>query len=529
MCKCTSSYALCPILIYFLISGGIIRNLFAPVLSGGSTILCTAFDPNLFWDVVEEGRATWYYASPSMHLAILAEGENRPESLAKCHLRLVCNAAGGLLPSLAIQLKTCFKGTVLPSYGMTECMPISTPPLDYRLDRTGTSGLGCGPGIAILNEDNELIQTGQVGRVCVRGGPTFSGYLRGDTIDVSAFTEDGWFDTGDLGYLDKDGFLYMTGRGKEVINRGGELISPFEVEEAIISAASDESSPLFERITDTLAFSAPDAALQEVVGVVIVTPEGRTRPDLRELQTALKESLHSSKWPVVIVYMDAVPKGNNKVLRIRLGERLDMETLTENMKLSERHFEATCPPVNTGLGIKIPKSLCTTDLNLVSRTIRESLSVALDEYVCLHHHTGLPDVILAPKAGYATSQPSESILEYLWLDLRRRLNGYLIPANITYIEQTLPYNEDGSVDRTRLEVILKSYKKSADPAQSATEQKVRDAFAEILSYPVDEIASESDFFELGGDSLRYVHCFSSHLRSLLTYSKCWAAPFHIST
>lgn len=498
-------------------SGGIIRNLFAPVLSGGSTILCTAFDPNLFWDVVEEGRATWYYASPSMHLAILAEGEVRPESVSRCRLRLVCNAAGGLLPSLAIQLKSVFKGTVLPSYGMTECMPISTPPLDYQLDRTGTSGLSCGPGIAILNEDDEQIATGQVGRICVRGGPTFCGYLKGDVVDVSAFTKDGWFDTGDLGYLDKDGFLYLTGRGKEVINRGGEIISPFEVEEAIVAAAGDPSSSLYERITDALAFSAPHGALQEAVGVVIVTPPGRTRPDLRELQAALKESLHSSKWPIVIVYMDAVPKSNNKVLRIRLGERLDLEPLADNMKLSERHFEATCPPVNTGLGIKIPKSLCAIDLHLVSEVIRESLSVALDEHVQLNNHTGLPDVILAPKAGFSTSQPSDTIIDSLWADLRRRLNGHLIPTNIKYIEQCLPYNEKGTVDEERLEEILRSLKSVAAPAYSPTEQKVRDAFAEVLSYPVDEISSESDFFDLGGDSLRYDQAYF-FVDSLLTLS-----------
>ena len=96
------------------------RNIFAPMFSGGSTVCCSAFDPNMFWDVVEELHPTWYYASPSMHSVILGEAANRLDSLKKSKIRLACNAAGGLLPSLACQLRDTFNCVVLPSYGMTE-------------------------------------------------------------------------------------------------------------------------------------------------------------------------------------------------------------------------------------------------------------------------------------------------------------------------------------------------------------------------------------------------------------------------
>lgn len=227
--------------------GGIVRNLFAAVLSGGSTILCPAFDPNLFWDLLEENRGTWYYASPSMHMSILAEGEIRGDAVSSCTLRLVCNAAGGLLPALATRLKNTFSCTVLPSYGMTECMPISTPPLGYQLDRSGTSGIGCGPEISVFDEAGNRLPPGQVGQIQVRGGPVFSGYLEDGKINRSAFSPDGWFDTGDLGLLDQDGYLHLTGRGKEIINREGEIISPFEVEEAITIASQDTTSILYGR------------------------------------------------------------------------------------------------------------------------------------------------------------------------------------------------------------------------------------------------------------------------------------------
>lgn len=96
------------------------RNIFAPIFSGGSTVCCSAFDPNMFWDVVQDIRPTWYYASPSMHSVILAEAEARPQALEKSRIRLACNAAGGLLPSLACRLRDTFQCVVLPSYGMTE-------------------------------------------------------------------------------------------------------------------------------------------------------------------------------------------------------------------------------------------------------------------------------------------------------------------------------------------------------------------------------------------------------------------------
>lgn len=96
------------------------RNIFAPIFSGGSTVCCPAFDPNMFWDVVQEIQPTWYYASPSMHSVILAEASARPEALQNSRIRLACNAAGGLLPSLACQLRDTFNCIVLPSYGMTE-------------------------------------------------------------------------------------------------------------------------------------------------------------------------------------------------------------------------------------------------------------------------------------------------------------------------------------------------------------------------------------------------------------------------
>jgi acyl carrier protein len=390
-------------------------------------------------------------------------------------------------------------------------MPISTPPLNYTLDRVGTSGIGCGPEIAILDDSDDRLLPGQVGRISVRGGPTFPGYLKDGQIDKSSFNKDGWFDTGDLGSLDQDGYLYLTGRGKEVINRGGEIISPFEVEEAITISSQDAKSILFGRVKQVLAFSAPHDVLQEVVGVALVTSPTQPRPDVRDLRTALKSSLHSSKWPVVVVYMDALPTSNNKLVRIKLSERMDMLPITNDTTLPERHFEAVCPPINSPLSARISNVTCRLNLSAVLRVIEKHLDSKLEAHVAVGHHDGTPLVYLAPKEYSQNETSHADIIQQLQDVLRRALDGYLMPSSITLLKTPLPRDQDERIDDKALHTILKELKNSTPsfPA-SETEQKIRKAFAEVLGFDVDEISSNSDFFGMGGDSLS-----AGYLSSLL--------------
>lgn len=482
--------------------GGLVRNLFAPVLAGGATILCPAFDPNLFWDLLEERKGTWYYASPSMHMSILAEGEIRGDAVSKCTLRLVCNAAGGLLPALATRLKNTFNCTVLPSYGMTECMPISTPPLGYRLDRAGTSGIGCGPEICIFDDAGNRLPPGQVGQIQVRGGPVFLGYLENGNINKSAFSPDGWFDTGDLGLLDNDGYLFLTGRGKEIINRGGEIISPFEIEEAITIASQDTSSILHGRIEQVLAFSAPHEVLQEVVGVAIVTRKSLPRPDLRDLQMALKPLLHSTKLPVVVVYMTDLPTSNNKLVRIRFGERMDMAPLTNEMKLIEKHFEASCPPLNSSLNTKISNSICCLESAKVLDQVKLFMGVGIEAHVRNCHHDGTPIVYLAPgelPADIIAENPEIALLES---HLRNTLDAFLLPSQVIVLEAPFPRNNHAQIDEELFDAALRKLNESNySPSLSLTERLVRGAFSSILGFTESEISSSSDFFNMGGDSM----------------------------
>ncbi|KAK3952976.1 hypothetical protein QBC32DRAFT_388932 [Pseudoneurospora amorphoporcata] len=488
--------------------GGLVRNIFSPIFSGGSVICCSAFDPTLFWDVVQDHGATWYYASPSMHQMILDQAEDRPEALAKSRVRLVCNAAGGLLPALAVKLKETFNGAiVLPSYGMTECMPISTPPTDYKLDKPGTSGIAVGPELAILDWNNIHQPSETVGRICVRGEPVFPGYLTAEgQFDNSTFTPDGWFDTGDLGRLSLDGYLFITGRSKEVINRGGEIISPFEVENAIIAAAQDPESPIFNRVSQALAFSVRHDVLQEVVGAVLVTPPGAQRVDTRQLHQALKKSLQQAKWPSVIVYMDDVPKSNNKVLRIKLADRLDIPEVTDNSRYCDVHYEATCPPLNTPLSVSICSTVCNIDETTIYRSIAALLPLGIVHRVHQNPQSGGFEVYLAPKDESPEVSEFNKVVDLLKSKLPSLVPGYLVPHRFHILHSPFPAELGITPTREALESLL--YEQNNRPgtgdssATSNTASRVTRIMATILGLSAHEITADADFFDLGGDSLR---------------------------
>ncbi|CAI7605556.1 unnamed protein product [Penicillium pancosmium] len=473
--------------------GGIMRSILSPILAGGATICCPSFDPSMFWDAVQSPAMTptWYYATPTMHQMILGEAEHRPDAVRQSAMEFICNAGGGLPPTLALQLREAFNCSVLPSYGMTECMPIAAPPKNYTLDRPGTSGRIVGPEVAILNDGKPVSDRGTLGHICVRGSPAFEGYLTAEgEIDTSAFNEAGWFDTGDLGYLDSENYLYITGRSKEVINRGGEIISPVEVEDAVLTAAKHPGSPLYGRVTETLAFSVPDEVLQEVVGIVIVTPPGTPRPDIRQLHESLQPVIHQPKWPALVVYMDRVPKSNNKIQRIKLAERLTLDSLTPKTPLGDRHYEAVCPPNGTPLSTSISKQKCAVDHNTVRSTLGE-IAKGSQVHIQISERDGFAQAVL-----FVDNPDNYQLTPNV---LREQLEGYLVPSRITILKGPMPLDFYGKPDQTAIDEAIRA--RNSDGSLSPIQRRIREIFATALSCAPEEISAMTDFFTAGGDSL----------------------------
>lgn len=469
--------------------GGIVRNLWAPVISGGSTILCSGFDANAWWTLAMQLGATWYYAAPTMHHAILASKPAEVVPSQQLKIRMICNAAGGLLPSLANELRATFNCTVLPSYGMTECMPIASPPVTYQLDRPGCSGIACGPHLSIrdpLDIEKEL-PVGKTGNISVRGLPTFDGYevtVDGVTqMDTSVFSSEGWFDSGDCGHMDQDGYLYITGRSKEIINKGGEVVSPFEVEEAIMQACKD-------RVKQTLAFSVDHKVLQETIGVVIVSQPNQPRIGLSELQNSLRSHLHPSKWPFAIVYMDDVPKNQaGKPLRIKLGSRLGIGPLSDDVPALDRHFEAKTPSKETPLSRPIPCSRITVDVRAVQRACYRIPGVLDAAVVQQRDRAPMAFIQVQEDAGFDAADIDRA--------LGQILHGYVVPNPLHVFRQPL-IKTNGQYDFQAMESIVREQNAAS---MSQTSILVRDIIAKLLDLDSGSITDESDFFLLGGNSL----------------------------
>ncbi|XRM40171.1 hypothetical protein ABZX51_003491 [Aspergillus tubingensis] len=472
--------------------GGMIRSLWAPLVAGGMTICCSQFDPNLFWDVVEKYHPTWYYAAPTMHEMIVAEAAHRADAVKNCTITSICNAAAALPPNVAQQLQEIFQCPVSPSYAMTECLPITAPPQSDASNRPESSGLAVGPELAIFDTQHpqQRASTGSVGRICVRGLPVFPGYLNSDGLDRNSFSPAGWFDTGDLGHIDEDGWLYITGRTKEVINRGGETISPVEVEDAIMSAARDKSSNLYGRIKAALAFPTPHDVLQEVVGVALVIPADHTRPDLRQMHHALKGRLHQPKWPVLLVYMDDLPRSGNKLRRIGLSQRLGLKTLTDQVPIAERHYEALCPPVDTPVSEPIAQTRCEIDFPLVKTYITQVSG--LFNLILRTHADGYPRAILFRDATGGVS-PEEVLTR-----LSHLMHGYLIPSRLEILDGSIPRDTHGLIDEAAVQAKLRAFHATAT---SPTQQRVSDLFATALRRAPEDVTPATDFFESGGDSM----------------------------
>ena len=235
-------------------------------LSAGASVACTAgLDAPAFFDHLRTLGASWYTAVPTMHQAVLARARIEPNAAAGVALRLVRSASAPLAPPVLAELERLFSAPVLEAYGMTEgSHQICANPLPPAARKPGSVGLPAGPEVSVRGPDGSALPALARGEVCMRGDSVTVGYADNPEANEAAF-RGGWFHTGDEGYFDADGYLFLTGRIKEMINRGGEKIAPPEVDAVLLSHPS---------VAEAATFPVPDERLGEEVAAAVVLRAG---------------------------------------------------------------------------------------------------------------------------------------------------------------------------------------------------------------------------------------------------------------
>ncbi len=294
---------------------GLIAGVLAP-LTAGSQVFCTpGFNALKFFGWMDEAKPTWYTAVPTMHQAIVSRAAKNAEIIKRHPLRFIRSSSSSMPPQVIRELEAAFGAPLIESYGMTEAThQMASNPLPPGLRKPGSVGLAAGPEVAIMDSADALLPRGEVGEIVIRGPNVTAGYESNPGANAEAFAH-GWFRTGDQGVIDDEGYLSLTGRLKEIINRGGEKVSPREVDEILMDHPA---------VAQVVCFGMPHAKLGEEVAAVVVLREGAVAGE-RELQEFVARRAADYKVPKKILFMDEIPKGaTGKLQRIGLAAKLGL-------------------------------------------------------------------------------------------------------------------------------------------------------------------------------------------------------------
>jgi acyl-CoA synthetase (AMP-forming)/AMP-acid ligase II len=294
---------------------GLIAAVLSSLASGGSVYCTPGFNALRFFQWLGDANPSWYTAVPTMHQAILARAARNADAIAGAKLRFIRSSSASLPPTVMAELEKTFSCPVIESYGMTEAAhQMASNPLPPRQRKPGSVGISAGPDIAIMSPDGILVKADEEGEIVIRGPNVTIGYVNNPSANESAYAF-GWFHTGDQGTMDAEGYVRVTGRLKEIINRGGEKISPREVDEVLMDHPA---------VAQVVCFGVPHDKLGEEVGAAIVLREGQTVTE-QELRSFAATKLADFKVPRKVLIMDEIPKGaTGKLQRIGLAQKLGL-------------------------------------------------------------------------------------------------------------------------------------------------------------------------------------------------------------
>jgi acyl-CoA synthetase (AMP-forming)/AMP-acid ligase II/acyl carrier protein len=281
-------------------------------LAAGSSVVCTrGFNAEAFLGWLTEFGATWYTAVPAIHQAVLSAADRHKHIAQRSSLRLIRSASSTLAPKLLCGLEALFGIPVIDTYGMTEAASqIAANPLGRR--KLGSVGQSAGPEVAILDGEGRCLTSGERGEIVLRG-PTITRGYDNDAVATAAAFRDGWFRTGDLGYLDSDGYLFIVGRITDVINRGGQKVAPTEVEEVLLNHPD---------VVEAAVFPVPHPRLETDVAAAVVL-RADAKVTVLSLRRFARERLATFKVPGLIRIVQEIPKGaGGKIKRGELAATL---------------------------------------------------------------------------------------------------------------------------------------------------------------------------------------------------------------
>lgn len=294
---------------------GLIAATLSSLAAGAATFCTPGFNAFRFFTWLQEANPTWWTAVPTMHQAILGLAGRHEETIRKSRLRFIRSSSSSLPPQVMQQMEQVFGVPVVEAYGMTEAShQMASNPLPPGERHAGSVGVAAGPEIGIMDDEGALLAAGELGEVVIRGRNVTAGYENNADANAKAFTN-GWFRTGDQGFLDGDGYLRLTGRLKELINRGGEKVSPIEIDVVLMDHPA---------VAQCLTFAMPHPMLGEEVAAAIVLREGVLAAE-HELRDFVAARLAQFKVPRRIVFLEEIPKGaTGKLQRIGLAEKLGL-------------------------------------------------------------------------------------------------------------------------------------------------------------------------------------------------------------
>lgn len=291
--------------------GGLVDLLLAPLASGGRVMLAGSFDVVRFFDCLGRFAPTWFQGVPTTLRETCYFAGTRGIDVRGSSLRLIRSVAAALPPEWMREIENRFDVPVIQTFGMTEASPLITSTGLLPAERKpGSTGKPCGPEVEIMDDESHPLPRLAHGRIAVRGPNIFAGYEGDDEANEASF-HDGWFYTGDTGYFDADGFLFLTGRVKELINRGGEKISPHEIDEILLAHPD---------IAQAAAFGFPHPTLGEDVGAAVVLKAG-VLPDASSIRDHVSKELAAFKVPRKIIFLNDLPRTSvGKIRREAVAE-----------------------------------------------------------------------------------------------------------------------------------------------------------------------------------------------------------------